>query len=80
MRGVRGKNLCIAEVEIKVINLGNYPKKNSSGKINLRLFEHQSDVIKPQSTNRQGGKEISKTLGNCIIKEKWNYKRCDFNE
>lgn len=38
-----------------MINLGNYPKKNGSGKINLRLFEHESDMIKPQSTNRRGG-------------------------
>lgn len=61
IRGVKGKNIYITEVEIKVINLGNSPKKHSSGKINPRLFEHQSDMIKPQSTNRQGGKEIPKT-------------------
>lgn len=62
IRGVRGKHLYITEGGIKVINLGNYPKKNSSGKINLRLFEHESDMIKPQSTNRRRGGEKYRRL------------------
>ena len=63
-RWARGRNLYITEVELKLISLSNYLKKDySRKKWNLRLFEYQNGIIKPQSTDKQGGKGISKTLG-----------------
>lgn len=37
--------------------------------MSLRLFEHQNGIIKPQSTNKQGGKGISKPLGSVLQEE-----------
>ena len=37
--------------------------------MSLRLFEHQNGIIKPQSTNKQGGKGIPKTLGSVLQEE-----------